>query len=120
MCNYQPFKGQDHRDVNAAAEDHVVKLIQEISEQVLLKLCTDNVLSEALQDTADDENIVEHSQASQQAVKDAAHLLAEQNRDSHGIGNETQAAQGDLSHSFKPPGHRKVELHLRTRGTIAL
>ena len=35
-----PFEGEDHRDVNAAAENHIVELVQKVPEEIVLKMGT--------------------------------------------------------------------------------
>ena len=61
-----------------------------------LKLRLVEVLSDSLEDGADDEDVVEDGEAGEAAVEDGAHLPGEQDGDGHRVGQEAQRPQHDL------------------------
>ncbi len=70
------------------------------------------MLPDGLQDAANDEDVVEDCHTGQEAVKDAAHLPAQEDGDGHCVRHEAQAAKGDLSHALQPPRHGQVHHEL--------
>jgi hypothetical protein len=54
------------------------------------------VLPERLEYAADEKDVVDDCKAGEEAVEDAAHLLAQQDRDRDGIGHKTKGAQHGL------------------------
>lgn len=54
------------------------------------------MLSETLEDAADDEDVIEDCQAHEEPVKDAGHLTAQENGDRNCVTDKTQTAKGYL------------------------
>ncbi len=77
------------------------------------------MLADRLHDAADDENVVDDGHAGEEAIEDAAHLLAQQDGDGYGVGHEAGAPEGDLRGALQPPAHRLVGLDLLRGGTVA-
>ena len=75
-----------------------------------LELSSDDVLSDCLQNGADDEDVVKDGETREAAVKDGTHLLREQNGDGHRVGEEAERAEDDLDDSVHPPREGVVHL----------